>query len=141
MVELSVICALREKRVELAGTVGRLEQQLERQRASLIHLDATMGLFDPDIPPAEIAPKERLARSVWFRSGECLRLIYDVLRDAARPVTTRELAERIMQVKAMAAADERQRELIQKTILGSLNRAKGTIERIEAASVVSWRVG
>jgi hypothetical protein len=29
---------------------------------------------------------------------------------------------------------------VQKTILGSLNRAKQTIERIEAAGVVSWRV-
>ena len=32
------------------------------------------------------------------------------------------------------------RELIQKTILGSLNRAKETIERSETAGVVSWRL-
>jgi hypothetical protein len=77
---------------------------------------------------------------VWFRPGECQRLIYDELRDAAQPMTTRQLAERIMRVKAMPMEDDRQRELVQKTLLGSLNRAKDTIVRIETAGVVSWRL-
>jgi hypothetical protein len=34
------------------------------------------------------------------------------------------LAERIMRVKAMPTTDDRRRELVQKTLLGSLNRAK-----------------
>ena len=85
-------------------------------------------------------PGGRGQRNAWFRQGECLRLIYDELREATQPVTTRELAERIMRVKAIPAADDRQRELIQKTLLGSLNRAKETIERIETAGVVSWRL-
>jgi hypothetical protein len=53
---------------------------------------------------------------------------------------TRELAERIIRVKAMPMADDRQRELVQKTVLGSLNRAKQTIMRVETAGVVSWRL-
>ena len=55
-------------------------------------------------------------------------------------MTTRELAERIMRVKAMPGADDRQRGLVKKTILGSLNRAKETIARSETAGVVSWRL-
>jgi len=140
MAELHVMHALRNKRAELAGTLIRLEQQLVRQRADLTHLDATMRLFDPDIQPNEIHPKQQRAHSAWFRHGECLRLIYDELRDAPEPVTTRELAERIMRVKAIPAADDRCRELVQKTLLGSLNRAKETIARIEIAGVVSWRL-
>jgi hypothetical protein len=107
---------------------------------SPFHLDATMRLFDPDIRPNTIRARQQRRRSVWFRPGECLRLIYDELRDAVQPMTTRELAERIMRVKAMPIADDRQRELVQKTILGSLNRAKETIARVEAAGVVSWRL-
>jgi hypothetical protein len=99
-----------------------------------------MRLFDPDIRPNQIRPKQQRARNIWFRSGECLRLIYDELRDAAQPMTTRQLAERIMHVKAMPVADDRQRELVQKTLLGSLNRARDTIVRIEVAGVVSWRL-
>ena len=55
-------------------------------------------------------------------------------------MTTRELAERIMRIKAIPAADDHRRELIQKTLLGSLNRAKATIARVETAGVVSWRL-
>jgi hypothetical protein len=137
---LHVIGALSNKRAELAGIVRQLEQQLVQQRTNLAHLDATMRLFDPDIQPRQIRAKQSRVRSVWFRPGECLRLIYDELRDAAQPITTRELAERIMRVKAMPARDDRQRELVQKTLLGSLNRAKETIARVETAGVVSWRL-
>ena len=55
-------------------------------------------------------------------------------------MTTRELAERIMRVKAIPAADDHRRELVQKTLLASLNRAKETIARIETAGVVSWQL-
>ena len=107
MAQSHVISALRNKRAELAGIVRQLEQQLAQQRTNLAHLDATMRLFDPDIRPQEIRAKRQRARSAWFRPGECLRLIYDELRDAAQPLTTRELAERIMRAKAIPAADDR----------------------------------
>jgi hypothetical protein len=140
MGEPHVISALSNKRAELAGIVIQLERQLGLQQANLAHLDATMRLFDPDIRPNTIRPKQQRARRAWFRPGECLRLIYDELRDAVQPMSTRELAERIMRVKAMPMADDRQRGLVQKTVLGSLNRAKQTIMRVEIAGVVSWRL-
>jgi len=140
MAERHVIGALRSKRAELAGMLRQLEQQLVQQRANLAHLDATMRLFDPDVRPKDIRAKQPRERNAWFRPGECLRLIYDELREAAQPVTTRELAERIMQVKAIPGADDQRRELVQKTLLGSLNRAKQTIARVEVAGVVSWRL-
>ena len=140
MAELHVIGALRNKRAELAGMLRQLEQQLVQQRANLAHVDATMRLFDPDIRPNDIRPKQPRERNAWFRPGECLRLIYDELREATQPVTTRELAERIMRVKAIPAADNDRRERIQKTLLASLNRAKQTIERVETAGVVRWRL-
>lgn len=140
MSEPHVLSALHNKRSELAGILKQLEQRLAKHRADLMHVDATMRLFDPDIRPKEIRAKQQRARNAWFRQGECLRLIYDELRDATEPVTTRELAERIMRVKAMPTTDERRRELIQKTILGSLNRARETIARVDTDGVVSWQL-
>ena len=140
MAELHVIGALRNKRAELAGTLRQLEQQLVQQRVNLAHVDATMRLFDPDIRPKDIRPKQPRARNAWFRPRECLRLVYDELRETTQPVTTRALAERIMQAKGIPAADNDRRERIQKTLLASLNRAKETIARVEVAGVVSWRL-
>ena len=140
MAKPHVTGALRNKRAELSGTLRQLEQQLARERTNLAHLDATLRLFDPTIRPQEIRPKPRRERNAWFRQGECLRLIYDALREAAQPVTTRDLAERIMRIKAIPAAGNDRRERIQKTLLASLNRAKETIERVEIAGVVRWRL-
>jgi hypothetical protein len=140
MAEMHVIGALRNKRAELAGMLRQLEQQLVQQRADLAHVDATMRLFDPDIRPKDICPKQPRERNAWFRQGECLRLIYDELREATQPVTTRELTERIMRVKAIPAADGQRRERVQKTLLASLHRAKQTIARVEIAGVVRWRL-
>jgi hypothetical protein len=140
MAELHVIAALRDKRSELSGLMMGLERQLAEHRASLTHVDATMRLFDPQLRPEDIRPRRQRTRSAWFRPGECLRLIYDVLREAPEPVTTRELSDRIIAVKGISVSDDRQRALIEKTILASLNRAKGTIERIKTAGVVRWRV-
>jgi hypothetical protein len=139
MAEPHVIDALRDKRSELDGMLRQLEHQLVLQRANLAHVDATMRLFDPDIRPNDIRPRQPRERNAWFRQGECLRLIYDELRQATQPATTRELAERIMQVKAIPAADDC-RERVQKTLLASLNRAKQTIARVEVAGVVRWRL-
>jgi hypothetical protein len=140
MAEQNVISALQSKRAELADMLRQLEQQRVQQQTNLTHLEATMRLFDPNIQPEESRPGQQRTRSVWFRQGECLRLIYDQLRDATQPVTTRALAERIMRVKAMPTTDDHHREMIQKTLLGSLNRAKETIARVESAGVVSWQL-
>jgi len=141
MADAHVIEALRGKRSELSGIVSCLEQQIVRHRASLVHLDAAMRLFDPDLGPAAISSRQQRPRSVWFRPGECLRLIHDVLREAPAPMTTRALTEQVMGMKAITATDERSCALVQKTVLGSLSRAKATIQRVEIAGVVSRRIG
>jgi hypothetical protein len=140
MAELHVMDALREKRSELVRLMSRLEQQLMQHRGSLAHLDATMRLFDPDLLSQDADPAPQRGRVSWFGPGECRRLIYDALRGAPRPLATRELAERVMAARGTPAADSRTRALIQKTVLASLSRAKGTIERTEVAGVVSWQV-
>ncbi len=141
MAEPHVMDALRGKRSELSGIVSHLEQQIVQHRASLVHLDAAMRLFDPDLAPAAISSRSSRPRSIWFHPGECLRLIHGVLREAPLPMMTRALTEQVMGVKAIVATDERSCALVQKTVLRSLSRAKATIERVEIAGVVSWRIG
>ncbi len=56
-------------------------------------------------------------------------------------MTTRALTEQVMGMKAITTTDERSCALVQKTVLGSLSRAKATIQRVEIAGVASWRIG
>jgi hypothetical protein len=135
-----IISSLRDKRLEVADAIERLERQVDQHRADLAHLEATMRLFDPNVEPETFQPTPPRRRNDWFRPGECRRRIHDVLRDAAGPMTTREIVEGMMTAKKLPDDDARTRELIHKTVLGSLNRATDTIERVEAAGSVAWRV-
>jgi hypothetical protein len=117
-----------------------MEEQLARHRGNLAHLGATMRLFDPAIRPGNIRPRRPRHRNAWFRPGECLRLIYDVLREAPEALTTRDLTERIMRGKATMPDDERSRDLIQRTVLSSLNRAGTTIQRQQRDGIVCWQL-
>jgi hypothetical protein len=123
------------------GALERLGRQVEQHRADLTHLDATIRLFDPDAEAAAPGPKgPSRRRNDWFQPGECRRRIHDALRDAAAPMTTREIVEAVMAVKTLPVADPRTRELIHKTVLGSLNRATDTLERVEVSGSAAWRV-
>ncbi len=66
MAEPHTIDALRGKRSELSGIVSHLEQQIVHHRASLVHLDAAMRLFDPDLVPEAIRSRQHRPRSVWL---------------------------------------------------------------------------
>jgi len=112
MAEPHVIDALRGMRSELSGIVSRLEQQIVQHRANLVYLDAAMRLFDPNLSPEEVGSRQQRPRSAWFRPGECLRLIHDVLREAPQPMTTRAPTEQVMGMKAIAATDERRCALV-----------------------------
>jgi hypothetical protein len=135
-----IISTLRDKRLEVADVIERLERQADQHRADLAHLEGTMRLFDPNVEPETVQSTPPRRRNDWFRPGECRRRIHDVPRDAARPMTTREIVEDVMAAKKLPDDDARTRELIHKTVLGSLNRATDTIERVEAAGSVAWRV-
>ena len=140
MSDPSVILPLREKRLELAVILDDLERQANARRADLAHLDATIRLFDPNDVLVAAQPARRRRYNEWFRPGECRRKIHDVLRDKPEPMTTREIVEKIMAARGLSSDDARARELIHKTVLGSLNRATETIERTQAAGSAAWRV-
>ena len=96
MAEPHVMDALRGKRSELSGIVSHLEQQIVQHRASLVHLDAAMRLFDPNLSPEEVGSRQQRPRSVWFRPGECLRLIHDVLREASAGMLRKPVRSRVV---------------------------------------------
>jgi hypothetical protein len=107
-----IISTLRDKRLEVADAIERLERQADQHRADLAHLEATMRLFDPNVEPETFQPAPARRRNDWFRPGECRRRIHDVLRDAAGPMTTREIVEGVMAAKKLPDDDARARELI-----------------------------
>ena len=58
----------------------------------LEHLDATIRLFDADYQVEAIKPKTFRPPEDWAKRGQMTRIVLDVLRQAAEPFTTRDIA-------------------------------------------------
>jgi hypothetical protein len=90
------LAALRERRAEMAGEITSIERRLRDLRASLVHLDATLRLFDPDAEPTKIPGKRPYKRVKLFGAGKLNRLILGALRRGGRPMTTAEIIASIV---------------------------------------------
>ncbi len=87
--------ALIRKRSELAGQIQHTQDQLRQLYIDLGNVDATLKLFDPEIDIERIK-----ARSVRdpnrAQKGEVARIVMETLRNASRPLSSTEIAERVV---------------------------------------------
>ena len=74
--------ALRRKRAQIAGLIRDHERKARDARAALLHLDATLKLFDPNGDPEQILPKRVHRKSRYFDGPELARHCMDELRKA-----------------------------------------------------------
>ena len=85
-------------------------REIDRLRAELIHLDATLRLFDPETDPNDVPTRHRYPqRTEWFARGEVTRRTYEALREEGI-VSPRELARRAMVEKGISETDKKVRE-------------------------------
>jgi hypothetical protein len=90
------LSALRNKRASIASEIVQLERQLRHLKESLVHVDATLLLLDPEANPEAIPNKRHVKRIKLFRQGELGRMILDVLRDAPGELATAEIVTAIL---------------------------------------------
>src|SRR5688572_20500835 len=111
MGEILVVSTLRDKRAELSGAIADLERRLAQYRADLVHVDAVLRLFAPDLEPETIVSKRPApARSRYFADGELTRRCLDTLRRAqGQPVAAEQIAEAAMADKGLDPADRKTR--------------------------------
>lgn len=95
MAETHVITALVKRRADLAGEIERTHENLRQLVIDLENLDATILQFKPDFRVEAIKPKAFRPPKDWSRRGEMTRIILSILRQAAEPLTTRDIAERL----------------------------------------------
>ena len=78
--------------------ITRTEQQLGQFRADLVHLDATIRLFAPEMEPKTIPAKRIRQSDLWFEQGELSRRVLDALRRAGEPIRAPDLVRAVMMV-------------------------------------------
>ena len=90
------VAALSRKRAELAGRIEHARSELDAMLASLAALDATLRLFDPEIRVQAIRPKPFPPVRNYQSPGMRVRDVLGALRETGRPMTTREIAARLL---------------------------------------------
>lgn len=141
MGEPQIVGALRDKRAELSGQITDLEKRMAQHRADLMHVDAVLRLFAPEMEIAAITPKPVRSRTGWFKPGELSRTVLDILRVAPSPLSVREIAAEVMARRNLDAGDARTLLLLRKLVQNALSRqAMELVERVVDGAVVRWQV-
>ena len=141
MAETHVVSALMAKRSEVAGAIADLERRAAQQRADLVHVDAVLRLYAPELQPDSIPSRAVRRRNDWFKPGELVRMVLDILRVAPAPMPTREIAAAVMTRRGLDPADTHTARLVGKLVNNTLARQAGDlVEKIALHRSVMWRV-
>src|SRR5688572_9119658 len=111
-----VVTGLVKRRAELAGEIERTHEALRKMVLDLENLDATIVQFSPGFVPEAIRAKTFRPPADWSKRGEMTRVILSVLRCAAEPLTTRDIAYQLLVERALDKHDQKLARLMTKRV-------------------------
>lgn len=113
----------------MTGDIERTHEHLGQMVNELEHLDATLLLFDPSYQVEAIKPKAFRPPKDWSNRGQMTRIVLSILRQAAEPLTTRDIALELLVSRALDKSDQRLLRLMTKRVGVALRtqRDKGSI--------------
>ena len=122
--------------------ITRTEQQLGQFRADLVHLDATIRLFAPEMEPKTIPAKRIRQSDLWFEQGELSRRVLDAIRRAGEPIRAPDLVRDVMIDNGLDPADRPSFVRVQWKVRDTLNRLnkRGLLASDGAGHGVLWRI-
>ncbi|BBK40681.1 hypothetical protein STVA_07010 [Allostella vacuolata] len=109
------LSALDRKRNEIARAIDEAETRLEFLRASLIHLDAVVGLFDRERDAPGTEPVLGRPDARYFQRGELSRLVMEAMRlnPGAAPIV---VARIVMEQRGVGSTDRVAIYLVRKSV-------------------------
>jgi hypothetical protein len=133
------VAGLLEKRAELTKARDQLSAELEAVTFDIEHLDAVIRLFDPEQVP--IVRKRYLSQHS-ARGGEMARFVLGTLRQAAAPLTARQIGLMWAEDNGLAASDATARVLRKRvgSCLRNLATKGHVVEVGEVEDAKVWRV-
>ena len=129
MGEPHVVSALRDKRAELAGLAKHHEEQALGFRREMVHVDAVLRLYAPELEPDSIPTRRFRQRCPFFKNREATRLCVDVLRDADEQMATNAITARVMTRKKMVSDDPKVIDQMRRTVYKTLTRQRRYFRR------------
>jgi len=138
-----VLTGLVRRRAELAGDIEHMHEALGKMIADLESLDATIRQFAPDFQVESIKPKAFRPPKDWSNRGQMSRVVLSLLRQAAEPMTTRDLALELLVTQVLDKHDIKLLRLMTKRVGVALRtqRDNGTVRSLPGPGMmVLWEV-
>ncbi len=111
-----VLSGLVKRRSQLAGDIEAAHNSLRMMVQDLENLDATILQFDPDFKVETIHPKSFRPPKDWSNRGQMTRIVLSILRQAAEPLTSRDVALELLVERALDKNDQRLLRLMTKRV-------------------------
>jgi hypothetical protein len=112
------------------GELRKLERETGVLRRDLRKLEQAMQVFDPALSGGDIRPIKPRKPSRWGKRGRGMIAAMEVLRDADRPLTTRQIIVRVLERLDMPAPPPKEMKRIVASFSGAFAR-KPLMQRIE----------
>ncbi|HEY6991583.1 MAG TPA: hypothetical protein VH369_24530 [Bryobacteraceae bacterium] len=138
-----VVNGLIVRRAELAGDIERTHETLRKMVADLEHLDQTILQFDPDYRVESIKAKAFRPPKDWSNRGQMTRIVLSILRQAAEPLTSRDVALELLVERALDKNDQRLLRLMTKRVGVALRlqKDKGVVTAEGGpGQVILWQI-
>ena len=133
------LCALRERRSELAGELITLERKLRGIREAMSHVDGVLRLFDPEADPKAIKAKP-YRRVKLFGQGKLNRMILDALRATGRPMSTAEVTAAVGAAQGFGEAAAKGLRNRVRANLFYLWKARATVSKAGERETAMWQL-
>lgn len=111
-----VLSGLVKRRAQLAGDIEKAHESLRRMVIDLENLDATILQFEPNFRVEAIKPKAFRPPKDWSNRGEMTRICLSILRQAAEPLTCRDVALQLLTERALNREDQKLLRLMTKRV-------------------------
>ena len=132
MTDTHVISALVDKRARIDGEIKMRRYQITKLEMELAHIDAVIRMFQPSYDIAKIATKRTFGKNpAGTRKGDGSRVALTVLREASEPLTSNEIAGRVLVKLGKPDAPEA-RAMLATTIHSSFSRRRDGAVQLDA---------
>ena len=138
-----VLTGLVKRRAELTGEVEALHNRLSGLLRDLETIDAAILQFDPTHRVEAIRPKAFRPPADWSNRGQMSRVVLSILRQAAEPMTTKDLALEMLVSRALDREDQKLLKLMTKRVGMALRvqRENGAVRSHQGPGMfVLWEV-
>jgi hypothetical protein len=138
MSEPIAVLALRRRRDQISGVIAEYERKIKEAQHDLVHVVASLRLFELTGDPRDFPPYIDLNR--LLRRGETTQLCLEALAKEG-PLDTRELAQRVMAAKGLNPSDKVLGQAIALRIVQTLRLKRTKVSGKERRKGVSlWRL-